>query len=54
MEATEQTGFQEEYICTDCGFKQMIKSTQPILCTQCHCRIFRKLRTKHIVQYVAR
>lgn len=54
METTEQTGFQEEYVCADCGNKQTIKSTQPILCSQCHGRIFRKMRTKHIVQYVAR
>lgn len=46
--------FEEEYICTGCGNHQIIKSTDPITCTQCQCRIFRKIATRARVQFVAR
>jgi len=48
------TPFEETYICDVCGNVQVIKSTQPVLCTHCHGRIFRKERTAHIVQIIAR
>jgi len=46
--------FEETYVCTGCSNVQKIKSTQPILCTHCHGRIFCKVRTEKIVQYLAR
>jgi DNA-directed RNA polymerase subunit RPC12/RpoP len=52
--ATKSDPFSEEYICTKCGNKQIIESTKPVVCTQCHCRIFRKIKTPYIVQYTAR
>ena len=44
----------EEYRCVDCGNVQKMKSTQPVLCTICHCRIFRKVRTRYQIQFLAR
>ena len=48
------TPFEEEYICVSCGNQQHLKSTQPVLCTHCHGRILRKVRTPHKVQFIAR
>lgn len=52
--STKPVVHEEEYICVTCGNKQTIKSTQPILCTHCHSRIFRKIRTPNAVQFLAR
>lgn len=46
--------FEEKYICASCGTKKKISSTQPVLCTTCNGRVFRKMRTKKTVQYFAR
>jgi len=46
--------YEEQYICVKCGNKQLMKSTQPILCSHCHSRVFRKLRTSNIIQFSAR
>lgn len=51
--STKPVVHEEEYICVTCGNKQTIKSTQPILCTHCHSRIFRKIRTPNAVQFLA-
>ncbi len=48
------TPFEENYICNTCGNKQTIKSTQPVLCSHCRGRIFRKVRTSNLVQFIAR
>lgn len=48
------TPFSEEYICMRCGNKQTIRSIDPITCTQCQCRIFRKIACTNKVQFVAR
>jgi DNA-directed RNA polymerase subunit RPC12/RpoP len=46
--------FEEDYICIRCGLQQVIKSTQPVLCSHCHNRIFRKIKTAHVIQFIAR
>ena len=46
--------FEETYICTNCHTVRTIMSTQTVVCEHCHGRIFRKLRTPNIVQFVAR
>jgi len=48
------TPYEETYICMGCSHEQTIKSTQPVLCTHCHGRIFRKVRTEKMVQFLAR
>ena len=48
------TEWEDEYICTNCGERQILKSTQPILCTMCNSRVFRKIRTTALIQYLAR
>lgn len=46
---------EHDYICINCGHAKKMKYTQPITCDYCHhSRIFRKVRTPNIVQFIAR
>jgi DNA-directed RNA polymerase subunit RPC12/RpoP len=49
-----QTTFEEVYICCSCGTQQSLKSTQPILCINCHSRIFRKPQTDKVITLLGR
>ena len=51
---TPEPTHEEEYICVTCGTRQTLKNTQAVLCSHCHSRIFRKIRTTHLVKYLAR
>ena len=44
----------EQYTCYTCDKTQFINTSQTISCEKCGGRIFRKERTNHIVQYIAR
>lgn len=42
------------YLCKDCGKKNEIKQKDDIKCIHCGKRIFMKLRSKKVLQYIAK
>jgi len=49
----ENSNSDHKYICTKCDRKLVLNATDAIVCQYCHCRIFRKVKTEHVIRIFA-